>query len=184
MTGIVKFFIVVLFFLLSWSAPTIVTAQVFGSVTEMNFGSYEFSTSYNVQMQLGTDGNLSFSGSGATFNGGEAAGSFRITSPDTGTIEVRCAVAAELADPTATSLTIENIELAVDSGVSFGSGFSCHGAAGGDSVAMTIEMDTTLDPTVYIGGEIFISSAITLPSDHVYSTSGTGTPVVFSITIQ
>ena len=159
-------------------------AQTIESVSDINFGSYDFSTTYNVQIQLGTDGNASVIGTGVAFNGGETAGQIRITSPDTGIVEIKCTTTAQLTDPTATSLTIENIEIAVNTGVSFGNGNACHGIGGGDSIAATIDMDAIPDPNVYIGGEISIPSPITLPADHIYNTTGTGTPVTLSIVIQ
>lgn len=159
-------------------------AQVIESVSGVDFGSYDFSTSYNVKIQLGTDGNAALIGSGVASNGGEAAGQIRITSPDTGIVEIKCAATAQLTDPTATSLTIENIEIAVNTGVVFGNGDACQGIGGGDGIAATIDMDAIPDPNVYIGGEIVISGAITLPTDHVYNTTGTGTPIVLSIVIQ
>ncbi len=169
---------------LPWVTASNVMAQAMDSISDINFGSYDFSGSYNVQIQLGTDGNAAVIGTGVAFNGGETAGQIRITSPDTGIVEVKCTTTAQLTDPTATSLTIENIEIAVNTGVSFGNGSACQGIGGGDGIATTIDMDALPDPNVYIGGEISIPGTITLPTDHVYNSTGTGTPVTLSIIIQ
>ena len=165
-------------------APSGIRAQVIQSISDMDFGSYDFSTSYSVQFQLGTNGNLNVVGTGVVFNGGESAGQIRITSPDTGIIEIKCTNIAELTDPTATSLAIQNIEIAVNTGVPFGSGNTCDGIGAGDNIATTIDMDANPDPDVYIGGQVIILSPITLPTDHVYNTSGTGTPITMSVVIQ
>tara|TARA_R110001592_G_scaffold29350_17_gene106735 strand:+ start:2006 stop:2557 length:552 start_codon:yes stop_codon:yes gene_type:complete len=160
------------------------SAQTINTVSGINFGAYDFATTFNVRIQLGTDGNASLTGSGASFQGGEAAGHIRITSPDTGIIEIKCTTTAQLFDPTATTLTIENIEISVNTGAPFGDGNACNGLGGGDATAATIDMDALPDPDVFIGGEITLSSPITLPADHSYSTTGSGTPIMLSIVIQ
>lgn len=159
-------------------------AQVIDYITGFSFGSLDFSTSFSVTLQLGTNGALDVSGFGVVSNGGENAGHIRITSPDTGMIDVRCTSQAVLAHPTASPITIQNIEIAVNTGVVFGGGNQCNGVGIGDLPAATIDMDAIPDPDVYIGGEIVISSPIILPSNDVYNTSGDGTPVTISLIIQ
>lgn len=107
-----------------------------------------------------------------------------MVSPATGIIEIRCATTAVLADPTATSLTIENIEVAVNTGTTFGSGSACNGSGGADPVATTVDLDALPTPNIFIGGEIMFSGPITLPTDKTYSTSGSGTPIRVSIVVQ
>lgn len=161
-----------------------VWAQVINTISSVDFGSVDFAATYNARIQLGTDGNVAISGFGMTSNGGETAGHLRITLPDTGIVEVKCVSEALLTDPTATSLTIENIEISVASGVAFGSGISCQGIGAGDAVTTTIDIDALPDPDVFVGGEIIISSPITLPADRVYNTTGSGTPITLSIVVQ
>lgn len=161
-----------------------VHAQTINSISPVDFGSVDFAATYNARIRLGTDGNVQISGFGMTSNGGETAGHVRITLPDTGIVEVKCVTSALLTDPTATSLTIENIEIAVTTGVAFGSGISCQGIGGGDAVTTTIDMDALPDPDIFIGGEIVISTPITLPTDHVYNTTGSGTPITLSVVVQ
>jgi len=177
-----KFIVIFPAFFLVMSSS--VMAQTLQSVAAVDFGSYDFGSSYNVQIQLGTDGNAAVIGTGVAFGGGESAGHIRVTEPDTGIVEVKCTTTAELTDPTATSLTIENIEIAVSTGVSFGNGSACDGIGGGDALATTIDMDANPDANIYIGGEISIPGAITLPTDHAYNTTGTGTPITISIITQ
>lgn len=164
--------------------PFAVRAQVIDSVSDLAFGSFDFDTSYNATIQLATNGTLNISGSGIISNGGESVGQIRITSPDSGLVDVKCSSTAVLSDATATDLTISSIEIAVNSGVALGLADSCNGTGGGDGVAVTIDMDALPDPNVYIGGQIVINSAVTLPTDHTYSTSGGGSPVTISVVVQ
>lgn len=159
-------------------------AQVVDTLSSVQFGSFDFDTSYNAAIQLATNGNLGVVGSGIVSNGGEAVGHLRITSPDTGLVDIKCSSTAVLSDPTATDLTIDSIEIAVNTGVVFGNGNSCNGVGAGDSVAVTVDMDALPDPDIYIGGQIVINGAITLPTDQTYSTSGAGTPISFSVVVQ
>lgn len=159
-------------------------AQVIDLVSGANFGSLDFSQNYNATVQLATNGTINVTGSGVVANGGEAAGHIRITAPDTGIIEVKCVAQAQLFDASATSIDIENIEISVNSGVPFGNGLPCGGIGAGDPVATTIDMDALPDPNVFVGGEISISSPITLPTDRVYNTTGGGVPITFSIVVQ
>jgi hypothetical protein len=162
----------------------VVQAQVIDLISGINFGSLDFAQTYNTHIQLGTNGNLNISGSGVASGGGEVAGHVRITLPDTGIIEIKCTSQAQLFDVLATPLTIDNIEISVGSGVNFGSAAPCNGVGAGDAVATTIDMDVIPDPDIFIGGEIMILSPVTLPSDHVYNTTGGGTPITLSVVVQ
>ena len=173
-----------MFFMLGFAAPYPLFAQTVSVISDMDFGQYDFAETFNVRLQLGTDGNAQVVGSGVSFGGGERAGQIRITTPDTGIVEIKCSNTAELYDASATTLTIENIEISVNVGVAFGSGSACNGLGAGDAVATTIDMDAIPDPDVYIGGEVIISSPVTLPSDQGYSTTGSGTPMMLSIVVQ
>lgn len=159
-------------------------AQVLDSVSDLAFGSFDFNTAYNATIQMATNGNLSVSGSGVTSNGGEAAGHIRITSPDTGIVDVKCVQTAVLSDATATDITIESIEIAVDAGVAFGAGNACNGVGGGDAVVVSVDMVAFPDADIYIGGEINVATPMTLPTDKTYSTGGAGTPIMLSIVVQ
>ena len=159
-------------------------AQTVNTISGVAFGSYEFGPTFNGSIQLGTDGNATTTGFGITDFGGEIAGQVQVTAPLTGLIDVKCAATATLADPTASSLTIQNIEIAVNAGVGFSSGIACQGVGGGDPIATTIDLDATPSPNIYIGGEIMMVSPLTLPTDHTYDTGGAGTPIMLSIVTQ
>lgn len=157
---------------------------VVSTLAGLDFGSVEFAISYAGNIQLGTDGNIGTTGFGMVAAGNGNAGAVRVTQPNTGMVEFKCSQSAELDDPTATALNITNIEIAVNSGVPFGSGTSCQGTAIADPVAVLLDMDALGDPTILIGGEVVISGTITLPSDRIYSTIGPGEPIQLSLVIQ
>ncbi len=165
-----------------WQMPAL--GQTVNTIANMNFGSVTFAPTYNARIQLGTDGNVQISGSGIVTNGGENAGQVRVVLPDSGIIHVKCAKQASLKAPSASTLQIQNIEIAVNSGVNFGSGSTCNGVASGDSAALTVDLVAVPDPNILIGGEIVISSPIVLSGTASYSTSGSGTPVRLSIVVQ
>ncbi len=164
--------------------PQLCTAQTIDSVSDLGFGSFDFDTSYNATIQLATNGDLGIVGSGIVSNGGESVGHIRITLPDTGLVNVKCSSTGVLAGAGASSLTISNVEIAVNAGTNFGSANPCNGVGAGDGVAVIVDMDALPDPDIYIGGEIVINSAITLPSDRNYSTGGAGSPITFSVVVQ
>lgn len=161
-----------------------VRAQTIDNVSDVAFGDFDFDTSFNATVQLGTNAGLSVSGSGVVSNGGEAVGHLRITTPDTGIVDVKCTQTAVLSDVTATDITIENIEIALDVGVAFGAASACQGVGGGDAVAVSVDMVAFPDADLYIGGEFSVTSPMSLPIDHTYATSGTGTPIMLSIVVQ
>lgn len=160
-------------------------AQIVTSTNALvDFGRFDFAASHNGVIQLGTDGNVNVSGFGIAARNNGNAGRVQITSPDTGTLELRCAVSGLLVDPSATDLTISNIEVAVNTGVVFGSGLACGGALLADPVVALLDMDSLGDPDILIGGQVIVPGTITLPPDQGYVTTGTGTPIRLSIVVQ
>ena len=165
--------------------PVSVYAQVVINTTaNIDFGRVDFAASHNGNIRLGTNGNVSTTGFGLASRNDGNAGSARVTSPDTGILEVKCSATGELVDPVATNLNITNVEIAINTGVNFGSGIACGGTQPADPVVTTLDMDALGDPDILIGGEIAVSGPITLPPDKVYSTSGGGTPIGLSIVVQ
>ena len=174
------------FLALSISARALVThAQTINTISSIDFGDFDFATTYNGTIQLGTNDTLNTTGSGISYNGGATRGQIRVTAPGTGIIDVKCATTAQMVSPpSADPFDIDQIELAVTTGVAFGSGNSCNGLGGGDAVATTVDLDANPNPDIYIGARINIPTPITLPASHSYTTTGTGTPVMLSIVVQ
>lgn len=168
---------------LGWSTHTYAQVTI-NNTADVDFGSIDFATNYSGNIQLGTDGNISTTGFGiVTANNGNA-GAAQITEPNTGILEVKCAQTAQLISAPATPLNIINIEVAINTGVSFNSATSCQGTAIADAVVLMLDMDALNDPTLLFGGEIAIPSLITLPPNKTYTTVGAGTPISLSVVVQ
>ena len=159
-------------------------AQTINTISGLDFGDFDFATTYNGAIQLGTNNTLNTTGSGISSNGGATRGHIRVTAPLTGIIEIKCATTAQMVSSGASPLNIDQIELAVTTGVAFSSGNLCNGLGGGDAIAVTVDLDANPNPDIYIGARINISTPITLPASHNYTTAGTGTPVMLSIVVQ
>lgn len=176
---------VVLFVVCFLCFPSISYAQVtISSISDMDFGLIEFAASHNGSIRLGTNGDVTVTGSGMVSDMSGAAGQVRVLTPNTGLVEVKCSTSGQLFDATATTLTITNIEIAVNTGVAFSSGIACDGTNPADSVVTVLDMDVLSDPDIFLGGDISVSGPLTLPTDKVYSTSGGGTPVTISLVVQ
>lgn len=177
------FFCFVSFCLCSLVVPA--SAQVsISSLADMDFGAVDFATVYSGSVRLATNGDVTVTGSGLVLSSGGNAGHLRVDTPLTGIIDIRCATSGTLVSPSATSLTISNVEIAVNSGQAYSDGEECFGSGLGDAVAESIDLDSLPTPNIYIGGEIVIPGAITLPPNRTYSTSGSGTPITLSIVVQ
>ncbi len=157
---------------------------VLNTIANIDFGTIDFAATYSGRIQLATNGFVQTTGSGMIANSDGNAGVSRVTLPNTGILDVKCASTGLMVDPAATDLDIINVEIAINTGVAFGSGIACDGVGGGDGVVTTLDMDVLNDPDVLIGGEIVIPGVITLPPDRVYSSGGGGTPIRLSIVVQ
>ncbi len=152
----------------------------------MGFGTVTFDTTHNGNLQLGTNGILQITGIGMTSGNDAQAGHVVITSPDTGLIEVKCETTGKLADPPATTLDIINTEIVLDTPQPFGSGDPCQGTKNNDPVVLLIDLAASVDPDIFIGGEVEVLGPLTFPADRSYETTGGGgaKPIVLSIVVQ
>ncbi len=164
-------------------APT-AYAQTTSTISSISFGDFDFALTYNGNIQLGTNNTLNVTGSGISYNGGATRGHLRVTSPATGIIQIKCTAFAEMVSSGASNLAINELEIAITTGVAFGSGNECAGIGGGDAIAASVDLDANPNPDIYIGGEIDITTPINLPASHNYTTAGTGTPLILSVIVQ
>ncbi len=173
------------FVLLGAALPCSSYAQVsVSSLTDMDFGAIDFAGAYSGSIRLGTNGDVTVTGFGLVVANEGNAGSIRIDTPDTGIVEVKCTTTGELVGASATSLTITNVEIAMNSGTVFGAASQCVGTGAGDASAIDVDMDAFPDAIILIGGEISILGLISLPSDRHYNTGGSGTPISLSLVVQ
>ncbi len=167
------------FFMHSARAQVVTSAN-----TAISFGTIELADTHSGNVQLATNGDVQTTGSGLSARDDGNAGSIKITEPDTGIIDIKCASSGQLVDAVAPSLTIQNIEIAINTGVSFGNGIACRGILPADPVTTSIDMDALPDPDILVGGEVVINNISPLPTDRMYSTNAGGNAIRLSITVQ
>lgn len=166
------------------SAPRVSYCQVtLNGLADMDFGNVDFAATYSGSVQLGTNGTVQTTGFGISSTDNGNAGQVRVTFPDTGIVELKCAQTAQMISPPATALNITNMEVAVNTGVAFSNGTACQGTAGADPVTLTLNMAILGDPDIFIGGEISIPGPISISGLQNYSSSG-GTPIRLSFVVQ
>ena len=150
---------------------------------DMAFGDLDYEAIHSGQVQLGTDGTaaLSVAAVGLTLAGTPAAGDVDVSGNNTSTIEISCDAGGTLTDGGGNSLTLQNVEIAIDTGVAFGAGTAC---AGVGTVSTTVDLSLNNTPKILMGGEIDTGvSAIT--SDATYSTANAaGSPVTLRVVYQ
>jgi len=181
------------YFLLFWlslvlifgvSLNVAIAQVVMNPSANIDFGRIDFADSHNGRVQLGSNGNVSATGFGIAPRNNGNAGLVRITSPDTGTLEVKCSSSGVLSDASASDLNIVNVEIAVNVGVSFGSGIACAGVLPADPLTTTLDMDALGDPEILIGGEVPINNIGSFPADREYNSGDGGSDIRLSITVQ
>lgn len=116
---------------------------------------------------LATDGDITVTGSEFTAPATGQVGDVTFAGDGASSVDITCTATATLAETgTGTTVTMQNIEFAVDTGVATGLANACAGLGAG-------AVSHTLDGTdaLLIGGELVGAATIT---DAVYSTTNTG----------
>ncbi|MDD9911806.1 MAG: hypothetical protein OXR68_07460 [Alphaproteobacteria bacterium] len=116
-------------------------------------------------VSLGTDGNIAVGGTAFTAPSTGTAGDVDITGDGSSNVEVSCTDTATISDGT-NNLTV-NMEIAMDTGVAYGSGTDCAGLG-------TTPLTHTLDGTdkILVGGQIVGNSGTVTSA--VYNTTNSG----------
>lgn len=152
--------------------------------SDMHFGKVEYSSSHNGAVRLGTNGNVSVIGSGLVYVSGGNAANVSVTAGNSDVIEIKCDTSGTLTpDGGGSELTIENTEVAINSGTAFGSGQECHGIGGADQPAATVDLSVTANPTILIGGEVVIPANELSALEYSTGNAG-GSPITLSVTFQ
>jgi hypothetical protein len=172
------------FFLLLLILPGVTQAQiVLVKNNDASFGDVEFSTTHSGTIQLGTNGSASLSGgSGLVLTGSPQAGSVSITSPSTGIVEVKCTTSGKMKNGN-NSLNLGNPEIAVNTGVAFGSGNACNGTRKNDAVAVVIDLSVTTSPALLLGMDIQAVSNELADGSYSSNVSG-GVPIIIRVLFQ
>lgn len=147
----------------------------------MDFDEIEYTGGATGQIRMGTNGNISYLGS-FSGNGIGTAGQFLVTSSfGVGlNVSVACDTSATLTNGSGNAVTLNNIEFVLGSGnrTSFGNGRACQGTA--LPILPLVITGGTATRTVYIGGQLNISSPIASAGGYSTANSG-GSPITFIV---
>ena len=160
-------------------------AITLSKISDMNFGIVEYDTAHSGQIQLATDNGVSLSGSssGLTLPGGitSSAAKVDVSGDSQSTVEISCDSAGTLSDGDAHTLALQNVELAIDSGTSYGSGTPC---AGVGVTSAAVDLATNPSPTILLGGAVDAGpNSITVSSAFSTANAG-GNPVKLRVVYQ
>lgn len=151
---------------------------------DMDFGDVDYEATHTGTIRLGTDGNVALNAAtGLTIPTGSTgnAADIDVSGDNASTIEISCETGGTLADSSSNTLTLQATEVAIDTGVAFGSGSAC---AGVGTTSTTVDLSANNNPTILIGGEVDLSSNAIATTDTYTSTNAGGDPVTVSVTYQ
>ena len=150
---------------------------------DMFFGVISFDTTHSGTIQLGTNGSVSIIGGvGIAHDGGGNSGTVGVTGSVADVIEIKCDTTGKLRNSNNT-LNMQNVEVAIDTGVVFGSGNSCQGIKNNDAAAITVDLAVNPTPTILIGGELSVTSN-SLVSGTYDSQNGGGKAITVRVIYQ
>ncbi len=162
---------------LLWLMIPVVVAQVtLTPLDDMAFGRIEFTQPVAGQVQLGTNGNISYA---AAFSGSGSGQPGRIEIDVTAgtTVEISCDNQATLTDTSANTVTL-NGEIALSPGTIPGSGSDCTGV-GNVVITHTVSSGSAI---VHVGGALNPASSLASGS---YSTKNvSGAPLTVRVVVQ
>lgn len=178
--------IVVFFIAILTIIPVQLLAQTVTLVKNSNlsFGFLDYATVHSGSLRLGTNGVMSIiGGTGLSSDGNTTAGNVTVTTPSSGVVEVKCTTSAKLKNGNK-SLDLINPEIAVNSGVAFGSGSACQGNKKNSPAAAVIDLAANPNPNILIGGRIDLPANALVSG--TYSTAGGGgsKPLTLTVIIQ
>ena len=165
-------------------APTTAWGQDIGFTrnADLNFGVIDFASSHAGNLELGTNGILDVSAGGLAADSNAQAGSFTITSPETGVITIKCTASGRMQLGNL-DLPINDTEVAINIGQPFGQGTACQGIRESDQPAAVIDLSLTPTPNILIGGRVDISSNELTSGTYDTSAIG-GQAVILNIIVE
>ena len=140
---------------------------------DMDFGNVSYETLHSGSIRLGTDGNVGLVGETGLFLESSAptnAGGVVVGGGNNSVIDVSCDVDGRLTAGGGNRLELVNTEIALNAGVSGGSGTLCNGVK---NVVMTVDTAVSPVPLILVGGEID-TTADGIDGDLSYSTANSG----------
>ena len=169
-----------------WIDGGIVTRAVVSATKgqDMDFGYVDYDPIHAGQIQLGTDGSVQLGGgaSGVSLNGGTpTAGDITLSGDGQSTIQISCESSGVLGAGGVSTLNLQNVEFAIDTGQVYGSGTPC---AGLSSSSATIDLASNNAPQIFFGGALDLSGNAITRSDHYSTANAGGDPVTVRIVYQ
>lgn len=159
---------------------TATAAVTVNKVSDLDFGTIDFTASHIGNIQLGPDGNRALSGAtNLTLSGSGAAAQIDVTS-SSGTIDITCDATGIIDDGTQ-ALSISTVVWDT-SAATFGAAANTCAGLGTGAVSVA-----TANPSIYIGAQLDIGTDELLASSGStpFNTStGTGNPVTFRFVYQ
>ena len=151
------FIVALLIPMLLWGASGM--AQITLSLNSgIHFGTYEFDTSHRGDVEMGTDGNITIvNNTGLSYAGGASPGAVTISAAPQDVVEIRCEGAGRIiVQSNGERLNVRDMELAVDTGVPYGSGIECIGTANRNDPVLLLDLATNTTPTILMAGRLRI----------------------------
>ena len=152
-------------------------------VEDMNFGLIDYQAGYSGQIILGSDSQVSATGTGLAVSGGSPqAGQVNVSGDSTSTIELTCSLTGAMADAAGRLIPLLNTEYALDTGVPSGSGTGCAGVGNAPTL---IDFSAQANSTLLLGATADFSSATALSGNADYTSANAGgTPITIQAVYQ
>ena len=124
----------------------------------MDFGLVDFGATHDGYVRLGTNGSITLSAgaSGLDLDGTAAAGEISVSGDDQSTVSISCNSSGSLSDGEGNTLSLMNVEYAIDSGVAFGDGIPCAGLGNSET---SVNLAAIPNPNLLFGGELDLSDS-------------------------
>ena len=151
--------------------------------TDMDFGLVEFDAAHSGEIQLGTNGTVTLTGASGLTLGTAAttAGDVDVSGDAASVIEISCDAGGTLTDGGSNTLTLSDVEIAIDTGAAAGSGTAC---AGLTTVSTTVDLSSTATPKILMGGTLDVG-ADAIDGTFTYDTAAAGgDPVTLRVVYQ
>jgi len=151
--------------------------------TDMDFGLVEFDALHSGDIQLGTDGTVVLTGATGLTLGAVAttAGDVDVSGDAASVVEISCETGGSLTDGGANTLTLSDVEIAIDTGAAAGAGTACAGLA---TASTTVDLAVTATPKILMGGTLDVT-ADAIDGSFTYDTAAVGgDPVTLRVVYQ
>lgn len=156
---------------------------ILNKVSDIFFGQLDYDTaSHNGIVRLGTNSQVSTTGSGLVHDGFGTAGRVIIFSNTFDVVEVRCDTSGTIA-LSSNTLAISNTEAVLITPQPFGSAPDCAGVSGTDAPIGVLDTRVNNLSSVFVGGELTIPSNSLVSGEYSSSNAG-GAAITINVVVQ